>query len=106
MCGATESFDEWCARWLQRQTVTSLDSEASAASLDHANPVYIPRNHLVEHALAAATDGDMAPFHLLLDAVTRPLHERPGWEPFADPSPDGLVGYPTDRKSTRPNSSH
>src|SRR3546814_16377161 len=56
--GATEAFDEWCARWLQRQTVTSLDSEAIAASLDHANPVYIPRNHLVEHALAAATDGD------------------------------------------------
>src|SRR3546814_4534015 len=40
--GATEAFDEWCARWLQRQTVTSLDSEAIAASLDHANPVYIP----------------------------------------------------------------
>ena len=28
--------------------------------MDRVNPVYIPRNHLVEEALAAATAGDLA----------------------------------------------
>jgi uncharacterized protein YdiU (UPF0061 family) len=29
--------------------------------MDRVNPVYIPRNHLVEGALAAATGGDLDP---------------------------------------------
>ena len=41
--------------------------------MDRVNPVYIPRNHLVEEALAAATDGDLDPFERLLDAVTATL---------------------------------
>ena len=38
--------------------------------MDRVNPVYIPRNHLVEEALAAATAGDLDPSSELLDAVT------------------------------------
>ena len=34
--------------------------------------IYIPRNHLVEEALAAETDGDLGPMHRLVDAVTDP----------------------------------
>ena len=29
--------------------------------MDRANPIYIPRNHLVEEALTAATAGDLGP---------------------------------------------
>ena len=35
------------------------DPQAIAAAMDRVNPVYIPRNHLVEEALAAATAGDL-----------------------------------------------
>jgi serine/tyrosine/threonine adenylyltransferase len=49
--------------------------------------VYIPRNHLVEAALDAATAGDMAPFHELLDVITHPFDERPGLEQYAQPAP-------------------
>ena len=38
-----------------------------ADAMDRVNPVYIPRNHLVEEALAAATAGDLEP----LDAAAR-----------------------------------
>jgi uncharacterized protein YdiU (UPF0061 family) len=51
--------------------------------------VYVPRNHLVEEALDAATAGDLGPFEALLDAVTRPFEERPGRERFAHPAPPG-----------------
>ena len=51
-----------------------------------ANPLYIPRNQLVEEALTAATAGDLEPFERLLEAVTRPFDERPGLERYAQPA--------------------
>jgi uncharacterized protein YdiU (UPF0061 family) len=54
-------------------------------SMDRVNPVYVPRNHLVEEALTAATGGDMAPVEQLLDAVRAPFDERPGLQRYAEP---------------------
>ena len=54
------------------------------------NPVYIPRNHLVEEALTAATAGDLAPLELLLEAVRSPFDERAGLERYAEPGPGGV----------------
>jgi uncharacterized protein YdiU (UPF0061 family) len=55
--------------------------------MDQTNPMYIPRNHLVEEALAAATAGDLEPFHRLVEVVRRPFDERPGLERYAAPAP-------------------
>ena len=66
-----------------------------AAGLDRANPVYIPRNHLVEEALAQAAAGEMGPFHRLLVAVYRPFDERPGLETYASPAPAGSAPHVT-----------
>ncbi|MGF9761135.1 YdiU family protein [Microvirga sp. 0TCS3.31] len=80
-------FDAWTARWL------ALDPGAEA--MDRTNPVYVPRNHLVEEALAAATDGDLAPLDRLLEAVSAPYDERPGLERYAEPAPDSFGAYTT-----------
>ena len=63
--------------------------------MDRVNPLYIPRNHLVEDALTQATVGDLAPYHRLLDAVTRPFDERPGFETYAAPAPPGYGTHVT-----------
>ena len=63
--------------------------------MDRVNPVYIPRNHLVEEALAAATAGDLEPFERLVDVVTRPFDERPGLEAYAAPAPPSWGSYQT-----------
>ena len=50
------------------------------------NPLYIPRNHLVEAALNAAMQPDeYRPFEELLDVVTKPYERRSGLERFAQP---------------------
>ena len=77
--------------WLDRWRALSPD----AALLDRTNPVYIPRNHLVEEALAAAVDGDLAPLGRLLEAVTAPYDERPGLERYAEPAPEHFGSYTT-----------
>ena len=63
--------------------------------MDRVNPVYIPRNHLVEEALAAATEGDLDPLEQLLDAVANPYHERPGLERYAAAAPKDFGAYRT-----------
>ena len=80
-------FDDWSARWL------ALNPDAVA--MDRVNPVYIPRNHLVEEALAAATDGDLDPLGRLLDAVTSPYDERAGFERYAEGAPVDFGDYQT-----------
>lgn len=80
-------FDAWLARW------QGLAPDADL--MDRANPVYIPRNHLVEEALAAATAGDLGPLEQLLVAVSAPYDERPGLERYASPAPEDFGKYQT-----------
>ncbi|MDQ0848249.1 uncharacterized protein YdiU (UPF0061 family) [Arthrobacter sp. B3I9] len=80
-------FDAWAARW------RALGPDADV--MDRVNPVYIPRNHLVEEALAAATGGDLEPLYRLLDAVVSPFDERPGLERFAAAAPESFGSYRT-----------
>jgi uncharacterized protein YdiU (UPF0061 family) len=81
------AFDEWLARW------QALGPDADA--MDRVNPIYIPRNHLVEEALAAATDGDPAPLERLVAAVAAPYDERPGLERYAEAAPQDFGDYRT-----------
>ena len=57
--------------------------------MDCVNPIYIPRNHHVEHALAAATAGDLEPFQRLLHVLARPFDEQAGLETYAAAAPPG-----------------
>jgi uncharacterized protein YdiU (UPF0061 family) len=63
--------------------------------MDRVNPIYIPRNHQVEEALAAATAGDLEPFERLVDVVRSPYDERPGLEAYAGPAPSSWGTYQT-----------
>ncbi|OBJ92966.1 hypothetical protein A5638_27400 [Mycolicibacterium fortuitum] len=80
-------FDEWLARWQALRP--------DAAAMDRVNPIYIPRNHLVEAALSAATEGDLEPVEHLMHALAAPYDERPGLERYAAPAPAGFGAYRT-----------
>ena len=81
------AFDAWSERW------RAVGPDPGV--MDRANPAYIPRNHLVEEALAAATEGDLAPIERLMEAVTDPYHVRPGFDRYADPAPEHFGTYRT-----------
>jgi uncharacterized protein YdiU (UPF0061 family) len=87
-----EPFDAWAAR---REALLPADRAAVAAAMDRVNPVYIPRNHRVEEALAQAAAGEMGLFHRLLDAVSRPFEQRPGLEDYTGPAPSGSAPHVT-----------
>jgi serine/tyrosine/threonine adenylyltransferase len=81
------ALDAWRQRW---QALSP-----NSALIIRANPVYIPRNHLVEESLEAATSGDLEPLQRLLGAVTRPYDERPSLERYAHPAPEDFGPYRT-----------
>jgi uncharacterized protein YdiU (UPF0061 family) len=81
------AFDAWAERW----RALAPDAEA----MDRVNPLYIPRNHLVEEALAAGSDGDLGPLEKLLVALSAPYEERPGLERYAEPAPQDFGQYRT-----------
>ena len=82
-------FDAWAGRGGGRAR------SGDTAAMERVNPVYVPRNHLVEDALTAATAGDLQPFHELLDVVQRPFDARAGGESYALPAPSGSAPHVT-----------
>ena len=77
--------------WLTRWRALSPDPDA----MDRVNPVYVPRNHLVEEALEAAVESELGPLERLLDVVTAPFDERPGQQRYAAPAPADFGSYVT-----------
>jgi uncharacterized protein YdiU (UPF0061 family) len=81
------AYDSWAAGWRRRCEEESADKPARAATMRRLNPAIIPRNHLVEAALdAASRRQDFQPFEELLDAVSRPYEERPGLGRYSMPA--------------------
>jgi uncharacterized protein YdiU (UPF0061 family) len=74
-----EAFDAWRARWLERLKDADRDLMRSS------NPAFIPRNHRVEEALAAATQGDFAPFETLVRVLSKPYDDQPDFAAYMDP---------------------
>ena len=83
------------AEKVRRMAAEDLPGLARAQAMDAVNPLYIPRNHLVEAALQAAGKGDMDPFERLLAVLERPFDEQPGAAEFAGPAPEGFGPYTT-----------
>ncbi len=93
--GDRSGFDAWSERWLSRLPSAPARRQAIADAMDRVNPIYVPRNHLVENALTAATAGDLEPFARLIEVLARPFDERPGLEAYTGPAPSGFGEYRT-----------
>jgi serine/tyrosine/threonine adenylyltransferase len=87
------AFDAWAQVWRQRLELESASQQESAAMMLAVNPAFIPRNHLVEAAIVAATERqNFRPFEQLLEVVTNPFADQPDSEDYALPArPEELV---------------
>ena len=90
-----ETFDSWTGRWRARLDAEARPAAAIAAAMERTNPAYIPRNHLVEEALTAATSGDLSAYEQLLEVITHPFESRSDWERYAQPAPASTERYRT-----------
>jgi uncharacterized protein YdiU (UPF0061 family) len=91
-----EALDPWLHRWRERCAREDTDSTSAgtgrAARMRLANPLVIPRNHLVEEALAAASArDDMVPFDRLLAALRKPFEALPEHARYTEPAPAAVT---------------
>ncbi|WP_447754575.1 protein adenylyltransferase SelO [Sphingopyxis fribergensis] len=90
-----DSMAPWIADWwaqLKREAIAPLQR---ADAMDRVNPLYIPRNHKVEEALASAEAGDMVPWYDLLEVVRNPYVTRAEWADYAQPGSADAMPYTT-----------
>ncbi len=81
------AFDEWLVRWRARLEFEGRPVEEIAAAMRLVNPMYIPRNHLVQEVIEAAVERqDFGPFEELVEVTARPFEDQPGRERFAEPA--------------------
>jgi uncharacterized protein YdiU (UPF0061 family) len=81
------SYDLWAAGWRRRMDQESTSQQDRVAAMRTANPLFIPRNHLVEAALNAAVgEQNFQLFEELLDVVSRPYEDRPHLERYITPA--------------------
>jgi uncharacterized protein YdiU (UPF0061 family) len=92
---ADPEWPAWRARWQDRLEREPGGPAAARLLIRRCSPAVIPRNYLVEEALAAATDsGDLAPLERLVAVISRPF-ERPADPRWTQPPPDGGRDYQT-----------
>jgi uncharacterized protein YdiU (UPF0061 family) len=97
--GFLSSFEDasagaaWIVKWRARLASESGDPHARRMAMRRANPAYIPRNHRVEEAIAAAQNGgDFGPFEALLRVLASPFEDRSEYAQYADaPRPEQVV---------------
>jgi len=85
-----ESLKSWYAVWQQRRSRDRFDDTQAAAAMRSHNPAIIPRNHLVESALAAAGENDWKPWDGLLSRVRDPFTQSEVDSKYREPA--GLDG--------------
>jgi uncharacterized protein YdiU (UPF0061 family) len=77
---------QWISAWRSRLARDPQLPADRARAMRTANPAYIPRNHRVEAAIAAATEqADFAPFNEMLEVWSRPYEEQRGREAYLTP---------------------
>jgi uncharacterized protein YdiU (UPF0061 family) len=85
---ADAEWEIWSRRLkARRERQRQAAAEAEALMRRH-NPAVIPRNHLVEAALLAATRDDYSAMERLLDVLATPYDHERDLPMFSEPSPD------------------
>lgn len=90
------AFSDWYQRWQERLTKQSSSPHQIIELMNRTNPVYIPRNHLVEQVISLAQEkGDFGEFEKLLSILENPFKERAELNHYAQPAPKSFGCYTT-----------
>lgn len=91
-----EAFSGWLKKWENRVTQNGYSLQKAKQIMQKNNPAFIPRNHLVEEALeAASAKNDFSSFHTLHKILSDPYHRPDEVSSYQLPPTDGDGDYQT-----------
>ncbi|MBZ7920853.1 YdiU family protein [Ensifer adhaerens] len=80
------TIEPWLQDWRQRLGRETMTPKERAAAMKTVNPAYIPRNHRIEKAIAAATEeADFSLFEALVDVTAKPYEDQPRFAAYQEP---------------------
>ncbi|PKG58561.1 YdiU family protein [Shewanella sp. GutDb-MelDb] len=89
-------FIQWKVQWHERLRKEPLATAERVTMMNAVNPVYIPRNHLVEAAIEAAEErSDYQPFEALISVLANPYTMQAGKEEFSLSAPASFGKFTT-----------
>jgi uncharacterized protein YdiU (UPF0061 family) len=86
----------WIDKWQARISKNTKGLHTAKDLIKENNPVFIPRNHLVEEALDAAVAGNLSLLEEMLSILARPYDYQANYEQYlAPPAADFDQDYQT-----------
>ena len=76
--------NEWQTAWRKHLGEDGTSQATQLEIMCAANPIYIPRNHRIEQAIAAANGGDFEPFNRLVRVLQNPFDSQPENTTYAE----------------------
>jgi uncharacterized protein YdiU (UPF0061 family) len=80
------AWQAWLGLYLER--MAQQDLAQAAVRMLRTNPKFVLRNHLGEQAIGQAKIGDFSGVSTLLELLSSPFDEHPGFESYAAFPPD------------------
>ena len=79
-----DDFKDWIKKW---ETFLKSNTSVQEAKnlMKKYNPVVIPRNHIVDHAIKEATSGNITPYEKLLKILSSPYKYNNSMIEFMNP---------------------
>ena len=78
-----KAIEAWLLKW--RERLSDVDHKRAVTLMQAKNPIFIPRNHRVEQAIAAGNQGDFKAFHQLNEVLRNPFVEQPQNSEYENP---------------------
>ena len=79
---------DWIERYAARAGLEGIDDDERRCRMDAVNPLYVPRNYLLQQVIEATEAGDRDALSEILDVFRRPYDDQPGRERFAGKRPE------------------
>ena len=79
---------DWIRSYAARARLEDIEPLERRTRMDAVNPLYVPRNCLLQQAIEATEAGDRRALPEILEVFRRPYVEQPGRERFAAKRPD------------------
>jgi len=91
----TSEFKNWHTRWQNRIKKNNKDLKDSINLMQSHNPIFIPRNHLIEKALDEATNNNLEPFNKLISVLKTPYKDNQKLKLYKISAPPSKYPYQT-----------
>ncbi len=89
-----EAWQAWLKKYMEIVAAENLPPEQRRQKMERANPLYVPRNYLLQEAIELAEQGDYSKVEILLQLFQNPYTKQEGKEAFALKRPEWARNKP------------